>query len=312
MNRFLTKAAIAAVILPLAMTSCKHDKDADDNALVELRLSSGVEVRTRAAFPDSDTQIPAGEQVYVYVDETGGAVQLYERNILTADGGGFFSYGTRMNFPASGNNVDIYALHTNATLPVPYPNTLLTHTVNADQRTIAGYAPSDLLYAKSTNVIRTASPIPMTFYHLLTKLQVAIMPGEGLAAADIAGITIDGTRVQAQFTLDKADAPDAIDIIPAGTPASIVIGADVSTNLTTGIAYNDAIIVPQTLASGINFITIRLRDDTNLVYRLPAETTFESGKKYGYLITANSSGLILESTIEDWIPEGVTTGEATF
>ena len=311
MNRFLTKAAKAAIILPLAIMSCNHDKEADENTIVELRLTSGVEVRTRASFPNSDTQIPGGEEIVVYVDETGGAVQLYGNNILVADGNGNLSGGTRMNFPANGNNVDIFALHTNATLTAVYPTSLLTHTVNGDQRTLAGYAPSDLLYAKRTNVARTASPILLTFYHLLSKLQVAIMPGEGLTAADIVGISIGGTRLQAQFTLAKASSPDAVVITPGGAVAPITIGADVSTNLTTNIVYNDAIIVPQTLASGTTFISVRLSDETNLIYRVPAETTFESGKKYGYLITANSSGLILISTIEDWIPTGNIAGEAT-
>jgi len=311
MNRFLTKAAKAAIILPLAIMSCNHDRDVDENTPVELRLSSGVEVRTRASFPDTDTQIPVGEQISVYVDETGGAVQLYGNNILTADGNGNLTGGTRMNFPANGNSVDIYALHTNATLSTAYPASMLTHTVNADQRTLAGYAPSDLLYAKRTNVARTASPVLMNFYHLLSKIQVAIMPGEGLTAADITGISIGGTRLQAQFTLAKADASDAVVITAGGAVATITAGADVSANLTTNIAYNDAIIVPQTLAASTAFISIRLSDAANLVYRLPAATTFESGKKYGYLITANSTGLILTSIIEDWIPAGNTEGEAT-
>jgi len=300
--------------LPLAIMSCNSDKVSDDNTRVELRLTSGLEVRTRAAFPATDLQIPNGERVNVYVDETGGAVQLYGNNILLADGNGFLS-GTRMVFPTSGNNIDIYALHFNSSLTTTYPTTALTHTVSSDQRTLTGYAPSDLLYAKRTNVARTPSPVLLTFYHLLSKLQVAILPGEGLTAADIAGITIGGTRLQAQFTLAKATNPDAVAITATGTASPITIGADVSPNLTTNIVYNDAIIIPQTMASGTIFITVRLSDNTNLIYRLPENTTFESGKKYGYLITANSTAdltdLILQTIIEDWIPTGNISGEAT-
>ena len=311
MNRFSTKAAIAAIVLPLAIMSCNSDKEVDDNTIVELRLSSGVEVRTRAAFPATDTQIPAGEQVVVYVDDAVGAAQLYGNNILTADGSGGLSGGTRMNFPANGNNVDIYALHTNATVPSVYPTTTITHTVSSDQSTLAGYAPSDLLYARRTNVARTASPILLTFYHLLSKLQVAIMPGEGLTAADIVGITIGGTIRQANFTLSKATAPDAVVITTTGPADNITIGADVSASLTTNTVYNDAIIVPQTVAAGTPFITVKISDGTNLIYILPENTTFESGKKYGYLITANSTGLILITEIVDWIPTGYIPGEAT-
>ena len=311
MNSFFTKATIAAIILPMAMMSCNNDKEVDFHTIVELLLTSGVDVRTRAAFPGTDVQIPAGERVSVYVDATTGPVQLYGNNIMTADGNGNLSGGTRMNFPANGSNVDIYAFHTNATLTGVYPVTALTHTVLSDQRTLAGYASSDLLYARKTNVVKTPNPILLTFNHLLSKLQVAVMPGEGLTATDIQGITIGGTRPQAQFTLTKATASNAVAITAAGTAASITIGADVSVNLTTNIRYNDAIIVPQTLAANTPLITIQLSGGTNLVYRTPGSTTFESGKKYGYLITASSTGIILTTEIEDWIPGGNVTGEAT-
>ena len=312
MNRFFTSAVIAAIVLPLAIMSCNNDKETDDNTLVELRLTSGLDVRTRAAFPASDEQIPSGEQVYVYVDEAGGAVQLYQKITMIADGNGNLTGGgTRMNFPVNGNNVDIYALHTNATFAIAYPTTALTHTVNSDQRTLAGYAPSDLLYAKRTNVAKTPNPILLTFNHLLSKIQVAVMPGEGLTAANILGITIGETRPQAQFTLNKATASNAVAITAAGTATPITIGADVSTNLTTNIRYNDAIIVPQTIAANTPLITVQISGGTNLVYRTPASAIFESGKKYIYLITANSTGLTLITEIEDWKPGGTVTGEAT-
>jgi len=313
MKNFFVKAAIAAVVLPVAMMSCNNDKEVKDN--VELRLTSGVDVRTRAAFPGTDLQIPAGEQVHVYVDDAVGPVQLYGNNILTADGSGNLTGGTPMFFPANGNNVDIYALHTNATLVTAYPTTALTHTVNADQRALTGYAPSDLLYAKQTNVARTPNPVLLTFYHLLSKIQVAIMPGGDLTAPEITGITIGGTRLQAQFTLAKATNPNAVAITAAGTASPVTIGADVSADLAANIKYNDAIIVPQTVAANTAFITVSLSGGKNLVYRLPANTTFESGKKYSYQITAISTAdlieLILITEIEDWVPGGISIGEAT-
>ena len=312
MNRnFLKKAVLTAIVLPWAIMSCNNDKETDDRTVVELLLTSGLEVRTRAAFPATDVQIPAGEQVYVYVDEAGGAVQLYQKNTMTADGNGNLTGGTRMNYPVNGNNVDIYALHTNATFATAYPTTALTHTVSSNQTTLAGYAPSDLLYAKRTNVAKTPNPILLTFNHLLSKIQVAVMPGDGLTAADIQGITIGGTRPQAQFTLNKATASNAVAITAAGTAASITIGADVSANLTTNVKYNDAVIVPQTIAANTPLITVQISGGSNLVYRTPASTTFDSGKKYIYLITATSTGLTLITIIEDWEPGGTTTGEAT-
>ena len=311
--KFFTMAAVAAITLSPTMTSCNKvdNEEVDDNLQVELRLSSGVEVQMRAAFPNTDKQIPNGENVIVYVDETGGA-QLYEKNTLVADGNGSLSGGTPMYFPASGNDVDIFALHTNATLPIAYPTTELNHMVSADQRTLAGYAPSDLLYARRTNVAKTTSSVHLTFYHLLSKLQVAIKAGDGLTATDIAGITIGGMKLQANFTLAKITAPNDIAVTAAGTASPITIGSDVSPDFVANIKYNDAIIIPQTLAINTAFITVHLSGGTDLIYRLPVETIFQSGKKYEYQITANLWGITLTSSIEDWIPVGLpVTGNAT-
>ena len=310
---FFTMAAIAAVSLSLTTTSCNtiNDEEVNDNSKVELRLSSGVEVPVRAAFPSTDTQIPSGENVIVYVDEAGGAVPLYEKNTLVANGSGSLYGGIPMYFPASGNNVDIYALHTTATLPTSYPISELNHRINADQRTRAGYAPSDLLYASITDVAKTTSSVHLTFYHLLSKLQVAIKVGDGLTATDITGITIGGMKLQADFSLDKATAPNAIAIDASGSVSPLTISADVSPDFVANIQYNDAIIVPQTLAENTAFITIHLLAGTNLIYRLPAETIFQSGKKYQYQITAHLSGITLTTSIENWEPVGPVTGTAT-
>ena len=317
MNRmkFFTRIAFLAIVLPWAITSCNkiNDEETSDNQKVELRLTSGGEVMFRSTFSGADTQIPAGENVMVYVDEAGGAVNLYQKNTLVADGSGHLNGGTPMFFPQSGNNVDVFALHTNAALTAAYPTTPLTHTVSADQTTLAGYELSDLLYAKTTNAGKNMNPIPLTFYHLLSKLQVAVEAGAGLTAGDIAGITINGTKLQATFTLDKSTAPNQIAVGPVSTasPSPITISADVSADFyAADIKYNDAIIVPQTLVANTAFITVQLKGGGNLFYRLPAETTFLSGKKYEYRIVANLGGLTLTTTVMDWDPVGYVTGDA--
>ena len=311
--KFFTVVFLSLIALTMFLLSCNkiNDEEIIDNPKMELRLSSGVEVQFRAAFPATDTQIPNGENVAVYVDETGGAVQLYEKNILTANGIGGLSGGIPMYFPSSGNNVDIYALHTNATYSTAYPTTALTHTVSADQRTLAGYVPSDLLYSKTTNIAKTSSPVLLTFYHLLSKLQVAVEAGDGLTAADITGISIGGMKLQANFSLDKATASNAIAVIASGAASPLTVGADISTDFTSAnIRYNDAIIVPQTLAINTAFIIIHLSSGPDLIYRLPVETTFQSGKKYAYHITAHLWGITLITIIEDWTPVGPVIGEA--
>lgn len=302
--------AVTAAALALTPVSCDDAAIVpDDGSKMELRLSSSVHAVTRADFTETDTQIADGEDVLVYVDETGLGT-LYEKITLTADGNGGLSGNTKMFFPESRKSADIYVLHTNAVWPgAAYPATAITHTVAADQQTLAGYAASDLLYSRSANVARTSAVVGLTFYHLLSKVEVAVMPGNGLTASYITGITIGGTKRDAAFTPDKATAPSAIPITASGLASAIAISSDVSANLSNP-TYNAAVVVPQTLVAGTEFITVHLTTGY-LVYRLPAETTFESGKKYVYKITANLAELVVTSSIVDWSPADPVTGSAT-
>ncbi|MDR1344244.1 MAG: fimbrillin family protein [Tannerellaceae bacterium] len=303
-SKFFSMVAVTVMTL-LAATSCNKADEPDVNgAQVELRLSSGIEAQTRAPFTGADTQIPAGQSVIVYVDDanTSADTVIYENNFLTADGSGNLT-GRAMYFPKSVNTVNVYAIHiNNNTLTGAYPTTAITHTVAIDQADISNYAPSDLLYAKATSVSKTSSAVPLTFYHLLSKLQVAVVAGDGLTDSDITGITIGGTKIEAEFTLNKSTASNAIAVTANGTATDIKIDDDVSTNFSS-ISYNDAIIVPQTVAANTTFITVHTSTNGDLVYKLPGSgATFESGKKYTYHITAQLAGLTMTSSITDWTP----------
>jgi hypothetical protein len=255
----------------------------------------------------------------VYVDEAAGT-QLYSKNLLTASGSGSFTGGTTMFFPQTGNNVDIYAFHTNATLGNDYPTAELTHTVSATQTDQDNYVGSDLLYARSAGVARTTNTVNLLFYHLLSKVQIAIMPGTGLTADDLKGatITIESTKLEAKFTPDKATtaAATAFAITSDGsaTPITVLstsVANDVSTDFGTGVKYHDAITVPQTVTAGEPLIKIGLATGGVLYYKPLQNVTFVSGKKFIYHITVNLNSLTVTSTIQDWTSEASVPGDAT-
>ena len=312
-SKIFIMIAMAAIVLLPAMTSCDSIIIETEDEQTELRFTSGIESLSRAAYTATDTLITNGDSIFVYVDSASTARPLYEKIKLTSNGNGGLSGVNLMYWPVTGN-LDIYALHTNATLSGnTYPTTILTHTVNTEQTSLAAYARSDLLYAKSPNVVKTPGAVNLTFYHLLSKLQVAVRIGEGLTAADITGLTIGGTKPEATFTLAKTTAANAVAITAAGTVSTMTIGRDISTDFTTdNIRYNEAIIVPQTLTANTVFITVKLSAGGDLVYRIPAGgITFQSGKKYEYQITATRQGLTLTATISNWTPVGPVTGNAT-
>jgi hypothetical protein len=313
------KIVFAMIIAAASLSACNDSTELSNNENVKIQLTSGVNVQTRAAYPGTDKQISSNETVAVYVDEANGT-KLYEKNLLTADGNGAFNGGTSMYFPQSGNSVNIYAFHTNAILDNLYPGVELTHTVNTTQTDQGKYVESDLLYAKSAGVVRTASAVNLTFFHLLSKVQIAITPGDGLSAGSLEGATIsvENTLPEAKFTPDKAilAAATVFTITPDGsakpiTVLSTSVANDVSADFNSGVKYHDAIVVPQTVKTGDNLIKIHLAAGGDLYYKPAQDVTFVSGKKYTYHITVNLTGLTVTSTIDDWTAENAVPGDAS-
>ena len=234
----------------LGLAACNETENLSGyDGQVELRFTSGINVQTRSSH-GLDTQLKDGETVHLWIDDSKNRQQtidqenLYENILLTKEVGvaGTLSGSTPMYFPLTGNDVNIYALHTNATwFGNTYPARSLTHTVAADQRSETdGYATSDLTYAKLTGVPRSGNPTPVAvqFRHLLSKVEVILKKGVGENdfLAGITKVEILNTLPQAQFTLDKekpaygknTELPDGIEITADGTAQNITIDTDIT------------------------------------------------------------------------------------
>lgn len=320
----------------LMLAACSNDESMD-NSPVELRLTSGLQVQTRATH-GLDTQLKGEEQVHVWVDDATTGDALYKNNVLAKndDATANLYGGTSMYFPQTGNNIDIYALHGNMTLPTDntYPTSTLTHTVEADQRSSVsevgkGYQGSDLVYAKVKNQGRTSHPtttVNLAFNHLLSKIEIVLIEGAGEAdfLKNIEKLEVLGTKATASFTLSKespaygknTEKTDGIEITATGENTQAI---SLDTSISPGSAatveanqsLNEAIIVPQTLAANTPFIKITLKAGATFTYNLEKETAFESGKKYKYIITVNHTELKVASSIADWTGTTATTGNAT-
>lgn len=317
---FLTMAAAAFML-----ASCGNEEnEVKESWNGEIRLSSSIEAQTRATH-GLDQVLKAGESVRVWIDDSKSpnaditTENLYKNNVLTVGDAGALSVATGkdMYFPQSGNTVNIYALHTNATPTGDEFPGELTHTVAQDQKSTtntagAGYQGSDLVYAKVTGQARTDAAISLKFTHMLSKIEVVLVQGKG--AQNITSAEILNTKLKAVFTPSKTAAfsvaTDAAETIPADfNPIAIDCEATPQADVNSKAILNEAIIVPQTLAKETAFIRI----NENLIYKLPAEKTFEAGKKYRYIVTANLSELtVVTSSITDWSPEtGDNNGSAS-
>ena len=304
------------------LTACsKEENGGMTDGRTELRLASGIEAVTRSDV--QNTAIVADETVCAWVSDAGKSgtdAALYNAVKLTAQAGGGLAGTTPMYFPQTGNAVNIRALRgtfkeTFTEGETAFPTGGVGFTVDENQS--AGgdaYVKSDLLYAASNDVARSGNPttVSLKFYHMLSKLELKIVRGEGVTDA-VEKVTLGGVAVGGTFT----PAEDA-DLTQQMARAAIIASGEQSATMTLGGAFwdegtkttNDAIVVPQSI--GCKKMTFTLASGGELVYTIPEGKAFESGRKHVYTVTLKGTELSVDSTIEPWEDsEGETEGNAT-
>ena len=304
------------------LTACsKEENGGMTDGRTELRLASGIEAVTRSDV--QNTAIVADETVCAWVSDAGKSgtdAALYNAVKLTAQAGSGLAGTTPMYFPQTGNAVNIRALHgtfkeTFTEGETAFPTGGVGFTVDENQS--AGgdaYVKSDLLYAASNDVARSGNPttVSLKFYHMLSKLELKIVRGEGVTDA-VEKVTLGGVAVCGTFT----PAEDA-DLTQQTTRAAMIASGEQSATMTLGGAFwdegtkttNDAIVVPQSI--GGKKMTFTLASGGELVYTIPEGKAFESGRKHVYIVTLKGTELSVDSTIEPWEDsEGETEGNAT-
>ena len=318
------KTRLMIVVAVAAMAVACHDGgEGPGGGPEELRLTGAVKGEVVARGAAAGEVIAAGEVVHAWVDEAvNPAVAHVKAWRLEADGNGGLD-GTTCYFPENGNDVNIYAMHGNFNYVIEegvmgFPAMLYCEVerMQAGEIGVANRAKSDLLFAIERGVSRGresdgVTTRELTFYHLLSKVEVALKASDEVGDLTGAVVSVGGTVNRGYFMPDKeAVMENAAErgkmIAPDGSSIGLItIDTRVTGNFDGNTEYGEAIAVPGT---GL-FIRVDLKDGKVLFYY--SNVTLESGKKYRYNIYVGKERLELVSTsISAWETGTSDGGEA--
>ena len=305
----------------LALTACSNEEEnTNKDWNEEIRLCTQNLVMTRAGSDIQSTQFAANEQIDVFVYDVADQMTYTRPAVYTADGQGGLTTSPAQLWPSgTGSAINLYAFYPSGAVKEEYfygsenEEPEFFFTVALDQSTEAGYKASDLMFGGSITdngyqeIARTNNTVPLTFYHMLSKVNLNVTLGEALSDQEnsIYSISakIKNVSPEAQFFDVISSSPLYPGIESGGEPEDIDVG-----NLTRedGIYSGSAIIPPQMVGSGnvLFSITITYNDGTSrtLTYTTSGDgINFDSHYVYNFNITANVWGLSLSTTIEPWV-----------
>lgn len=301
-----------------------------------------------------DTQFADNELINVYLSEntTGTATTTY--NILrykvsntTPSGGSGKVLDLNMtdaptqtapHYPISGNGIDAYALY--PALGTSTPNYDITSSTNTfsvaeNQKDIADYRKSDLMFGTnnwdtdnngapfaSFSGTKKPKPVNLYFKHLLSKIIVKLLPGEGMSDATLKGATIKLKNTSIKANITKIENPGGITFSADNSGSEIkditltenYAGSESTFNSNNysgcaGIIIPQDITVPSPTDTQTPFIEIILSpSNAKYVYNIADgdgtsdnKMTFASGNQYTYTITLSAGNVIVVSTqIAPW------------
>ena len=309
----------AATVIALAACSSEEENVQSWNG--EIRLSAVNVVQTRAAQGIQSTAFDEGEKIDVFINEnaTTPSIEYPQPLVYTSGTGGVLTTDETQYYPQS-NGVNIFAVYPSGVAGTNVNATNVAFAVESDQSEEDAYKASDLMVGAPANnpVSKTSGTVQLTFKHCLSKININISAGDGITETDLQGatVTILNTTTGGTFNVQTGE----VTANGAQAAATPITAGTLEVREDTGVQGISAIIVPQTVSAGRQFISIRYGGDqqtpaTELFYTLPqaADVDFAAGYSYTFNITAKKSGLSLDgSTITNWQDYGDTfSGEAT-
>lgn len=292
MDKLLTicKWAAAAVMTVTAVACSEKEKteEPDDQGRIPINISMGVWTKV------TDAAYEQGDQTGIYVVNN---TESGESGTLANSG----NYVDNMRFTYTDNwapdteiywadkttKADFYCYFPYGT---PADVTAYPFSVRADQSSLENYKASEFLWGKAAGISPTADAVPIITNRSMSNMLIYLQPGNGFTeetfAAASKSVRICNVRTDATVDLRTGVATatgSSIEIVPYDEGG-----------------YYRALIVPQTVADGLNLITVTV---DGMEYTFAKGFTFEPNVQHKFTITVNKSSGGVDISIGGWEPD---------
>ncbi len=262
----------------LTTTYCSKSYHEPEATAPELRITP--DIRTRA----TDTNFENQDAIGVTVRKQDGTNYLTNQK-FTYDGSSFSANGTQW-YPETEETSTVIAYYPYAEIGQPS-----SFSVKTDQRG-TGYTLSDLLGATKSDVKPTIDPVALTFYHLLSKIDIQTIVPEG--------ITIEEIKIGGFIPTVNANIETQTVTVDANATATQITPHEITANNTY-----DIILPPQKAQMRIDVKTSAGR----IITQSFSNVTLLQGKRYTLQLNVPQSGESIEvkftGQIQDWGSGGV-------
>lgn len=314
-------ALIALSASPLLFTSCSSHEDpinseSETNGLTEISLASNVvngnanewasKANVASTESSSSTSTTDVTKVHASINNHVTEAKMYDQDLNASDDAEKLLKGTtRMFYPTTGENVDIYLYNGGnweASGDVKSGSTI-TVTAEADQSATSGRDASDFIFGQAINK-RTKESVEVTMYHMMTQFDLTVNVEEATKAQfgdlKITSIELNNLATSATYTINRDK--DAYEMTPGSTTGNFTMFKS-----STGVALSSweaptdgiaAIFVPQSVAD--KTLTITTSANKTFKYTFPKGITFDQGKKYVYTISISGMELKVTAKVVDW------------
>jgi len=173
--------------------------------------------------------------------------------------------------------------------------------VEADQSNVNSYKNSDVIIGSTLNVAPSQTTVYIASKHVMSRVVIALKPGEGFTDASLAASDV-------KVTLNIPAVSANIDLA-TGEVEPIMNYDGESLTMTPMTPYKDGnvyrvIVVPQEVAQ-TNLIKVNVGGSDFLFSK---DFNFESGKSYTFNVTITKESSGLNATITGWDSDGVDYG----